>query len=130
MTRAVIGVVVGYVVWTALWLAGGAVIAAVFPEASPEGGPYAGVVPLTTTLGLSVSCSLAGGAVAALIARDRWRGAVVALGIALLLTGIGVQAAAWSAMPIWFHLAFLVMLLPMTVVGGALLKMRTGAPQR
>jgi TRAP-type C4-dicarboxylate transport system permease small subunit len=44
------------------------------------------------------------------------------LGILLLAFGILVQVVAWNYMPIWYHLIFLALLIPMTMIGGKLLK--------
>jgi hypothetical protein len=30
----------------------------------------------------------------------------------LLATGLGVQSSAWSQLPVWYHLAFLALLIP------------------
>ena len=44
----------------------------------------------------------------------------VALGLALLAVGIAVQAGYWDVLPIWYHLIFLALLLPMAALGGRL----------
>jgi hypothetical protein len=36
----------------------------------------------------------------------------------LLLTGIFVQASVWTLMPIWYHVPFLALLVPIAVIGG------------
>ena len=36
----------------------------------------------------------------------------------LLVTGIPVQLGSWALLPVWYHLAFLIALVPMTVLGG------------
>ena len=42
------------------------------------------------------------------------------LGLLLLVVGVGVQAAMWNLMPLWYHLPFLALLLPATLAGAAL----------
>ena len=39
-------------------------------------------------------------------------------GIILLLVGIAVQIHLWKVYPIWFHLIFWALLIPMTILGG------------
>ena len=114
--RTILAIIAGYVLWTVLWLGGGAAIAAAFPEAYPEGGPFNATVPLLLTLGLSIVCSFAAGIMATKLASDAAR-AVWIMAILLLLTGIGVQASTWSLMPVWFHIPFLVLLIPICLLG-------------
>ena len=118
MLRAVIGVIVGDIVWTVLWLGGGAFLFAGVTEPAGGGVPAITTGTLLGALGLSVVCSLAGGATAGVIARDRSRGASITLAALLVLTGLGVQLSMWSDMPLWYHLCFLGLLAPATLVGG------------
>ena len=119
MKRALIGGVAGYVVWTVLWLGGNAGIAAAYAEqqeAFAAGGDYTQVAPLLLALALSVVCSAAAGVTCARLARSRT--AVLWMAIALLLTGIGVQAGVWARMPLWYHLPFLALLVPVCLAAG------------
>lgn len=113
--RAFLAVVLGYAAWTALWLGGNAGLRALFPDAWPAEGPYEAPLPLGLALALSVVCSLVAGALAGALARGR---PVLALAVLLLLTGIGVQASLWEEMPLWYHLGFLALLVPVTLLGG------------
>jgi len=119
MGRAIAGGVVGYIVWTVLWLGGNAGILAAFPGGMDENGAMAEPGVGVAALVLSVICSLAGGAVCAAIATKPTK-SVMVLAILLLLTGIGVQASSWDLMPIWFHIPFLLLLVPATLAGGRL----------
>lgn len=116
MRRSVLGIVVGYVVWTMLWLGGGAGIQAAWPDALPAEGPITATGPLVLTLVLSVVCSLVAGRTAAVITHRRRR-PVLVMALLLLATGIGVQASVWARMPLWFHLSFLVLIVPMCLLG-------------
>lgn len=120
MLRAVIGVIVGYAVWTVIWLGGGAVFFGRLAESVTARERYEAVGPLVGLLALSIACSLAGGMVCGLISRGRTHGASMVLATLLLVTGIGVQAGVWSLMPVWYHLVFLVLLIPVTMLGGML----------
>ena len=44
------------------------------------------------------------------------------LGILLLIVGVLVQAMVWNLLPIWYHLIFLILLIPATIAGGKLVK--------
>ena len=57
------------------------------------------------------------GFIAAVVAGENRR-TPWALGILLLLFGAGVQAVAWSYIPIWYHIVFLALLVPLTILGG------------
>jgi peptidoglycan/LPS O-acetylase OafA/YrhL len=119
--RSILGAIAGYAVWTAVFLGGSLALAIPFAdeqEAFDAGGDYRAAGPLLAFLALSVGASLAAGWTAARIARTRVRGTVLVMGLALLVTGIGVQASVWSRMPVWYHLAFLGLLLPVCLSGG------------
>lgn len=115
MLRAALGVIVGYAVWTVLWLGGGAAFFGSMADAVGAEQRYDAAGPLLGLLALSIACSLAGGVVCAFLARSRRLGASVVLAALLVLTGIGVQASMWSLMPVWYHICFLVLLIPVTI---------------
>ena len=122
--RAAVAVLVGFGIWTVLWLGGASAVGALFPEemqAYTDGQGLHATAPLATILALSIVASLAAGASAASVARQRAFGASFALGVLLLLVGLGVQVSAWDAMPVWYHVAFLVLLLPVTLSGARLM---------
>jgi hypothetical protein len=123
LLRAILAAVVGYAAWTILWLGGSAGIGAVWPaelEAFGAGEPMTAAVPLLASLLLSLACSLAAGFAVAAVALHPVRRSLMVLAVLLLGTGIGVQASAWTLMPVWYHLGFLVMLIPMCFLGARL----------
>ena len=120
MLRVVIGVIAGYALWTAIWLGGNQVLFAGAAEVVKRGEPYRAAGPLTGILALSVVCSLVAGLVTAVIARKRAPRAVLIMAGLLLVTGVAVQAGVWALMPIWYHLLFLALLIPVAVFGGRL----------
>jgi hypothetical protein len=123
MWRPVLAVIAGYAVWTVIWLGGGQALLAAFPDALPSGElevqPITSTPYLASALVLSIICSLAAGAFCR-IGASRWLTGALVLSVLLLLTGIGVQASAWSLMPVWYHLAFLALLVPVTLLGARL----------
>jgi hypothetical protein len=115
--KKALGVVAGYAVWTVIFLAGGAVVRGAFGASDVESfASNSSTLLLVLLLLLSFVASFVGGAVTARIA-----GAgppVLVLGGLLLATGIPVQIGSWDLLPVWYHLIFLAMLVPVTVAGG------------
>lgn len=118
MIKNIVAVVVGYVLWTALWLGGNALFFSELAEQAAAGTPITSTAPLLGVLVLSIVCSLAAGVAAGAISRRP--GPVLITGMALLITGIFVQAGAWTLMPVWYHLVFLALIVPVVLVGGRL----------
>jgi len=120
MGRVVLGVIVGYAVWTALWLGGNLGLQQAFAEAYEAfvaGEPITEIGYLGGALVLSVVCSFFAGLLTAKLAGDGASRAVWIMASLLLLTGIGVQVGAWDRMPVWYHLTFLILLIPVCLVG-------------
>ena len=72
-----------------------------------------------TRLVLGAISSLAAGFVAAWIDKNRMRAATLT-GIILLGLFIPGHYRIWDKFPVWYHLSFLVSLLPLTLLGAAL----------
>lgn len=133
MGKLILGIIVGFIVWSILWVGSDAVIAALLPnwygkvlvdfqEAITKGTPYTvDSTILVLSLIRSVICSIIAGLLAVLISKEQAK-TTIGLGILLLLFGIFVQSAIWSYYPLWYHLIFLILLIPITVLGGKLRK--------
>ena len=119
--RVAVAVIVGYLVWTVLWLGGNALLFSEAAKVVAEGKMFADVGPLTGLIALSVVCSIAAGCCAAALAKRRHRPAVLVMSGLLLATGVAVQYDVGALMPIWYHLTFLVLIVPVCVVGGAII---------
>ena len=114
--KTAMAVVAGYVVWTLLWLIGNqSLIAAGWLPKDPrlKVDSMAGLAGL---LALSIACSVSGGALARRLAKES-RTAVTILAGLLLVTGLGVQWSIRELMPVWYHLVFLLLLIPATYAG-------------
>lgn len=127
MLRAIVAIIAGYALWTALWFTGNLTLFAEATKIAGAGERYDKTGPLVGILILSVVCSIAAGLAASLIAgrTTRARVAALILGLLLLLTGIGVQLGVWELMPVWYHLTFLLLLLPVTMLAAVLVPQRT-----
>lgn len=117
MLRTILAALAGYAVWTVLWLAGNKAFFEEAAEAIAEGGSFTEGGPLIGAVVLAVVCSLAGGLVSAKVDTVTSGRAALVLGFALLATGVAVQARVWAQLPVWYHLAFLAVLVPMTLHG-------------
>ena len=120
MTRAIVGVIAGYAAWTVLWLGGNALLFGEAARVIGEGEAVTAPGTLAGVIVLSVVCSIVAGLTAAKIAASKAAGAVIVMALLLLATGIGVQLGVWSLMPVWYHLAFLALIAPVTIAAGRL----------
>ena len=98
-------------------------------------GYHAAEATLQFTLAMKIGrlaeaaiASVAAGAVVTLIApRTRWAPALV--GLIILGMFLPVHLSLWDKFPIWYHLAFLVPLVPLTAGGGMLMLARNTGPR-
>ena len=121
MLKIILGVIAGFFVWSILWVGTDAVLKAVWAgyKENVEAmsfSPAMLIVPLI----LSAVCSITAGFVAALIAGENSKSPLI-LGALLLIAGIFAQMGVWDKIPLWYHLAFWILLIPMTVLGGKLI---------
>ena len=131
MLRIILGVVAGFIAWSIIWVGSDQVLISSSPGwyGSHQYAFQAALVnqtsftPDSTILLLhlvrAALISIMAGFLAAVLARESRRAPLI-LGVLLLLFGIAVQAVAWRYLPIWYHLIFLGMLIPFTVLGGRL----------
>lgn len=121
MMKIVLGLVSGFILWSVIFVGGEALLRMVSPAlVAPQDAVYfdsTGI--LLGYLLRSIIASIAAGWLAAAVARDG-KSTPLILGIVFLIVGLIVQISAWSVLPIWYHLVFLILLIPMTVLGGKL----------
>ena len=129
--KTVLGVIAGFVAWSIVWVGSDQVLMTLIPgwygthqlafeRAINTGEPFAADASvLVFHLVRATLVSVLSGFLAAFVAGENRR-APLALGIVLLVVGIGVEAMAWNYAPVWYHALFLVLLIPMTVLGGRL----------
>jgi len=129
MLRIILGVVAGFIAWSILWLGSDQILRSFSPSwyANQQYGLEAAVqnhtpfVPdvaiLLMDLGRAAIISIMAGFIAAVVAGEN-RKTPLALGVLLLIFGAAVQASVWSYIPIWYHIVFLGLLIPLTILGG------------
>jgi len=131
MVRIILGVIVGFIVWSIVWVGGEALLASLSPDwlgkhsldaqkALAAGTPLesandAGIAAIN--LIRSFVTSLIGGYMAALVAGE-YKRSTMALGIILLIVGVMVEFMFWNLAPAWYHIIFVLALIPMTILGG------------
>ena len=131
MLRIVLGVIAGFFAWLIVWVGSEKIISAIWPafgahqrafeEVLKNGGQFtAETGPLLTHIVMGSIVSLVSGVLAALIAGENTR-APLALGFALLALGILKAYMSWPYIPIWYHVIFTAILLPMAILGGKLI---------
>jgi hypothetical protein len=118
--RAILAVLAGAAVWAALWVGGTQAAMAVFPDLLPKGQPITHFGALLGLIVYSLPLSvLAGYVTGAVAARDPMP-VVWSLAVLQLILGIIVEVSAWNLMPVWYHIVFLALIVPVTVYGGML----------
>lgn len=118
MGRVIGGALAGYALWSVLWVGGSALAARMLPDLIVLGEPTDSVPVLLGYIGWSCVLSLAAGFVAAKLGKERASSAVRGAAGLLLLTGLGVELSAWALTPVWYHVVFLLLLVPLTLAGG------------
>ncbi|MES2325400.1 MAG: hypothetical protein V4633_24360 [Pseudomonadota bacterium] len=131
MVRTVLGVIAGFASWLLAWFGGEKILSAIGPTwfGAPQrafeavlvnGGQFtADTTLLLSHIVLGLIVSLLAGFLAALVAGENKR-APLALGMLLLALGVLKAVMSWQYVPIWYHLIYTALLLPMAIVGGKL----------
>ena len=128
MIRIVLGVIAGFIFWAIAWFGSEKILSALWPEfgthqrafqaAIEHGGQFnADTTMLLTHIVLASIVSVLAGFVAALIAGENRRAPLV-LGFLLLAVGLLKVVMSWPYVPIWYHVIFTAVLLPMAMMGG------------
>ena len=117
MWRTVAGIIAGNLAWTVLWLALNVLLRKqgllpADPSQRVEGG--AGLMALLVA---SVLFSAAAGWITTSIAPGSGYAPALVLAVIQLGLGIFFQAQAWKLMPLWYHLPFLLLIVPATLLG-------------
>jgi hypothetical protein len=127
--KQVFAVATGFILWSMLWLGLNQLLLLLGVMSPTSTQPITDAKPLLVLLVGSVLISLLSGYVTSRISGLQWALPAAALGLLLLATGVFVQLKLWYLIPLWYHLIFLVLLMPMTVLG-ARVRARTHARSR
>ena len=132
MLRIALGAIAGFIAWVILWVATEKTLSAILPEwyGAPQlafqnavengGGQFTAETRLLLAHIIIVTIvSAMSGYLAALIADENLRGPMV-LGFLLLAMGLMKAYMSWPYVPIWYHVVFTAVLIPMAILGGKL----------
>jgi len=117
MFRSILSILAGAIVWDVLYLGSNAVLVAALPTAFREDGSTDNIGILWFSLALSVVFYVIAGYVTASIAPAHKLKNALALGLFQLPQGIYAQIQYWEVLPLWFHLTFLILLIPGILLG-------------
>ncbi len=129
MLRIVLGVVAGFIAWSIVWVGSEKVLSAIWPEwygahqlafeaAVAKGGQFtADTTILLMNIVRGSIVSVMSGFLAARIAGEHKRSPLI-LGVLLVAFGLLIVFLSWSYVPVWYHIIFTALLIPMTIVGG------------
>jgi hypothetical protein len=116
--KKIFGIVAGLAAWLVIVMLTSLVIRQTWPEYVTAAETMAFTLPMKLTrLAISAVGSVVGGWVAAAISRGS-RLATVAPGIGLLVLFIPQHIRLWDKFPLWYHLTFLLTLVPLSWLGG------------
>lgn len=129
MWRTIASIVAGLVAWAVVVTILNFGLRAAIP------GYHAAEATLQFTMAMKVGrlteaalTSIAAGIVVGLIApAKKWAPWLV--GVIVLAMFVPVHAKLWNAFPVWYHLAFLVPLVPLVAIGGFLASKRSDEPR-
>jgi hypothetical protein len=133
MVRTILGVIAGFIAWSVLWLGSEKALSAIWPEwhgahqiafeaAVTNGSAFtADTTILLMNLVRGSIVSIVSGYLAALIVGENRRSPLI-LGVLLVAFGLFVVVSSWSYVPLWYHVIFTALLIPMTMVGARLKK--------
>ena len=132
MVRMGLGVIAGFFAWVIVWVGSEKILSAIWPEgfgahqrafeaALKNGGQFtADTTMLLTHIVVGSLIAVMSGFLAALIAGGNKRAPLV-LGVLLLALGLLKVVLSWPYVPIWYHIIFTGILLPMAIMGGKLI---------
>jgi len=135
MLRIVLAVIAGFIAWSVIWVGAEQLLSQASPEwfgahqTRFERAVFNGeaftpdATILIFNLARAAVVSIMAGFLAAVIAGENRRAPSI-LGVALLAFGIYIAASTWGLVPIWYITIMVLLLMPMTILGG---RMKTRA---
>ena len=131
MAKVVLGVLAGFVLWSVLWIGSDELLAQIFAdwygadraayfEALTKGEPFS-LSPTILLISLirGTIFTLVTGYVSVVISGESSRSPLY-LGVLLLAAGLYAHSYSISSFPMWYHILFLGMLVPVSIIGGKL----------
>jgi hypothetical protein len=120
MLRSILALIAGSVTWMLTALGMDNVLMRVAPQWFGANGRVESVGVLLLMMAYSLLFSVLGGYVAALVAGRKEISHAFVLGVLQLIMGIVATIKLFDTAPLWWHLTFLLLLIPANVFGGLL----------
>ncbi len=124
MIRSIIAVIAGSVIWMVTALGMDGVLMSLMPTWFGANGKVESVPLMLFMMSYSLLFSVLGGFVTASIARRKEIQHALALGVLQLAMGIIATVQFYDTAPLWYHVMFLVLLVPANIFGGQLRTMQ------
>ncbi len=130
MVRIILGVIAGFIVWSIVWVGSEQTLGRFWAEFGTHSLEAEKALTNNTALDTSPIIAIANlirsfltsiiaGYLAALVAGE-FKKSTMILGVILLAVGVTVEYMFWNLAPVWYHVLFVLFLLPMTILGGRL----------
>jgi hypothetical protein len=117
MARRVLGVVAGLAVWFGVVAVAGAIVRGAWHEYAVVADAMTFTLPMMIArLSIGVVATVAAGALAASVGRSTLSG--LTTGLILLILFVPQHIMLWENFPVWYHLTFLLSLIPIAYLGG------------
>jgi hypothetical protein len=124
MARNILGVVAGLVVWLVVTTIAGLILRAAWPEYARVADAMTFTLPMMVTrLSIGAVATVLMGVAAAAVSRATL--AQVMPGLLMLLFFVPVHMSIWDKFPVWYHLTFLLSLVPLTYAGNRVVAIRS-----
>ncbi len=104
--------------WGVLWVTSNFGLAAVFPARFDDAGLTSDPTMLIAFIAVSGALSVGAGWLCATLVKTAFMKHVTILAFIQLAIGIFVQSSVWELMPMWYHVIFLSLVVPMHLLGG------------
>jgi len=118
MARGILGVIAGLAVWIAIAAGAGPIMRSAWPEYARVADAMTFTLPMMfARLAIGAVATLSAGWVTAVIARHSMVPRVIT-GLLLLVAFVPQHIILWHTFPVWYHLTFLISLVPLAYLGG------------
>jgi len=124
MLRSILAIIAGSVAWMVTALGMDALLMAIAPHWFSANGKVESVPLLLFMMAYSLSFSVLGGYVTALVARRKELQHALALGVLQFAMGFAATIKFFDTAPLWYHVLFLTLLIPAILIGGQLRMMQ------
>jgi len=124
MTKGILGVIAGVVVWVIVVTIAGLIMRAAWPAYASVADAMTFTLPMMfARLSIGAFATLVMGFVTAVVSRQSLVATLLS-GVVLLIAFIPEHITLWNKFPVWYHLTFLLSLVPLCYVGGTLASAR------